>query len=167
MGQGKGKGPGYPNSCSAPPFSRRVILPECEGKRKFVEEGWFRDFGEGLALKGGRCRNCGKICFPMKPVCPTCFGSEQEEIPLNKRGKLHTFALSHMGPPGMETPYVIGFVDLPEGIKLFSPLTQCEPWDEVLKVEMEMEMVVETIRRDAEGTEIIGYKFRPVLERRS
>jgi benzoylsuccinyl-CoA thiolase BbsA subunit len=72
-----------------------------------------------------------------------------------------------MGPSGMEKPYVIGFVDLPEGIKLFSLLTQCEPWDEVLKVEMEMEMVIETIRRDKEGTEIIGYKFRPVLERRS
>lgn len=142
-------------------------MPDRGGKRKFVEEGWFEDFGEGLALKGGRCQGCGKISFPTKPVCPVCFDSKQQEVPINKRGKLHTFAMSHMGPSGMEKPYVIGFVDLPEGIKLFSLLTQCEPWDEVLKVDMEMEMVIETIRRDEEGTEIIGYKFRPVLERRT
>ncbi|MBI5904062.1 MAG: OB-fold domain-containing protein [Deltaproteobacteria bacterium] len=130
-----------------------------------MEDRWFKDFGNGPALKGGRCRGCGKISFPMKPVCPACFGSEQQEIPLSNKGKLHTFALSHMGPPGMEVPYLIGFVDLPEGIKLFSLLTECEPWEEALKVDMEMEMVVETIRRDEEGTEIVGYKFRPVPER--
>ncbi len=132
--------------------------------RKFMEEGWFKDFGEGLALKGSRCQGCGKISFPAKPVCPACFESELQEVPLGRRGKLHTFTLSHMGPPGIQTPFVIGFIDLPEGIKLFSPLTQCEPWDTVLTVGMEMEMVIETVRRDEEGIDLIGYKFRPVTE---
>jgi uncharacterized OB-fold protein len=66
-----------------------------------------------------------------------------------------------MGPSGLPTPYLIGFIDLPEGIKLFSLLTQCDPWDRVLKMGMEMEMVIETIRQDEEGNEIVGYKFRP------
>jgi uncharacterized OB-fold protein len=66
-----------------------------------------------------------------------------------------------MGPSGLPTPYLIGFIDLPEGIKLFSLLTQCDPWDRVLKVGMEMEMVIETIRQDEEGNEIVAYKFRP------
>lgn len=167
MGQEKRKGTAIPDWYSGYLSQGGVILPDSGDKREFVEEGWFKDFGEGLALTGGRCQGCGKISFPMKPVCPVCFDSEQQEVPLNKRGKLHTFALSHMGPSGMEKPYVIGFVDLPEGIKLFSLLTQCEPWDEVLKVDMEMEMVVETIRRDEEGNEIVGYKFRPVLVSRS
>jgi benzoylsuccinyl-CoA thiolase BbsA subunit len=166
MGQGNGKGTATPNWSSVYLSPGGIILQDSGSKRKFVEEGWFKDFGEGLALKGGRCQGCGKICFPTKPVCPVCFDSEQQEVPLNKRGKLHTFARSHMGPSGIRTPFTIGFIDLPEGIKLFSLLTQCEPWDEVLKVDMEMEMVIETIRRDEEGTEIIGYKFRPVLERR-
>lgn len=120
-----------------------------------------------MALKGGRCLGCGRVCFPMKPVCPNCFDGKLEDVPLSNKGKLHTFACSHMGPPGMEKPYVIGFIDLPEGIKLFSLITRCEPWNEVLKVDMEMEMVVETVRRDEEGTEIIGYKFRPVVGEKS
>ena len=142
-------------------------MPDGGRKRKFVEEVWFKDFGDGLTLKGGRCRNCGKIVFPVKPICPACFDPEQEEIPLSGRGTLHTFARSHMGPSGMPAPFTIGFIDLPEGIKLFSLLTQCDPWDELLKVDMEMEMVVETIRRGEDGTEIVGYKFRPVLEERA
>jgi uncharacterized OB-fold protein len=66
-----------------------------------------------------------------------------------------------MGPSGLPTPYLIGFIELPEGIKLFSLLTQCDPWEQVLKVGMEMEMVIETIRQDEEGNEIVGYKYRP------
>jgi uncharacterized OB-fold protein len=86
---------------------------------------------------------------------------------MSGKGKLHTFARSHMGPSGLQTPYTIGFIELPEGIKLFSLLTQCDPWDEVLAVGMEMEMVIETIREDEEGNEIVGYKFRPSGEKPS
>lgn len=142
-------------------------MPDGVNKRRSIEEGWFKDFGEGLALTGGRCLACQKVFFPPKPVCPACFNSEKQEVPLSKRGKLHAFALSHMGPPGIPKPYVIGFVDLPEGIRLFSLITQCEPWDKVLRMDMEMEMVFETIRRDEEGNEIVGYKFRPVPEDKS
>lgn len=130
-------------------------------RRRFIEEGWFRDFGEGPTLAGGRCEACGKLSFPVKRVCPACFDERQREVPLSRKGTLHTFAVSHMGPPGIDKPYVIGFVDLPEGIKLFSLLTQCEPWDAVLSIGMEMEMVLEGIGRDGDGNEVVGYKFRP------
>ena len=130
-------------------------------KRRFIEDTWFHDFGQGLALTGGSCPACGQTYFPTKQVCPSCFSAEQQKVPLSRKGKLHTFTRSHMGPAGIRTPFTIGFIELPEGIKLFSLLTQCDPWDEVLAVGMEMEMVIEAIREDEEGTEIVGYKFRP------
>ena len=129
--------------------------------RRWIEEEWFHDFGRGMSLTGGRCPACGRIYFPTKQVCPACFAPDQEKVPFSAKGKLHTFARSHMGPSGLPTPYLIGFIELPEGIKLFSLLTQCDPWGQVLKVGMEMEMVIETIRQDEEGNEIVGYKFRP------
>lgn len=138
-------------------------MPDGVSNKKFIEEGWFNDFGQGAALTGGRCPACGKVYFPVKQVCPDCFEAEQQKVPLSRKGRLHTFARSHVGPSGIPTPYVIGFIQLLEGIKLFSLLTQCEPWEKVLTVGMEMEMVIETVRRDEEGTEIIGYKFRPVM----
>jgi benzoylsuccinyl-CoA thiolase BbsA subunit len=91
----------------------------------------------------------------------------QEKFPMSRKGTLHTFARSHMGPSGLPTPYTIGFIELPEGIKLFSLLTQCDPWDKVLSVGMAMEMVIETIREDEEGNGIVGYKFRPSGEKSS
>lgn len=132
------------------------------GKANFIENGWFKDSAEGIVLVGGRCENCGKIFFPKKTVCPNCFDGELKDIPLSKRGKLHTYSLSVMGPPEIEKPYVCAFIDLPEGIKLFSVLTDCEPWDEVLQIGMDMEMIVEKIKEDKSGNEILSYKFRPI-----
>lgn len=138
---------------------------ESSGERKYIEEGWFKDSSEGVVLLGNRCEACKKVFFPKKYVCPECFDGELREVPLSKKGKLHSYTLSVMGIPGMETPYVVGFIDLPEGIKLFSVIKDCEPWDKVLKIGMEMEMVIGKIRRDESGNEIISYQFRPVHKR--
>lgn len=136
-------------------------MSQSDKKRRFIEDAWFHDFGQGLSLTGGRCPACGRTYFPTKRVCPACFDADQQKVSLSRTGKLHTYTRSHMGPAGIRTPFTIGFIELPEGIKLFSLLTQCEPWDKVLAVGMEMEMVIETIREDEEGNEIVGYKFRP------
>lgn len=136
-------------------------MPDGVNAKRFIEDGWFHDFGGGLSLVGGRCPACGRTYFPTKLVCPSCFSADQEKVPLSGTGTLHTFTRSHMGPSGMKAPFTIGFIDLPEGIKLFSLLTECDPWDKVLSVGMEMELVIETIRHDEDGHEIVGYKFRP------
>jgi uncharacterized OB-fold protein len=132
------------------------------GEGRFIEEGWFKKFAEGMVLVGSRCEACKKVFFPKKEVCPDCFEGELKEIPLSKRGKLHSYTISFMSLPGMKIPYAVGFIELPEGIKLFSILTDCKPYERVLKVDMEMEMVIEKIKQDESGNEILGYKFRPV-----
>jgi uncharacterized protein len=130
--------------------------------KKYLEEGWFREAPEGVALIGSRCEACAHVFFPKKRICPSCYDGELKEVPLSRRGRLHSYALSVMGPPEMEKPYVMGLVDLPEGIRLYSMLTNCEPWDNVLRIDMEMEMVMGKIKEDSLGNEIISYKFRPV-----
>ncbi|MEW5723871.1 MAG: zinc ribbon domain-containing protein [Thermodesulfobacteriota bacterium] len=93
----------------------------------FLEEVWFKDFGEGPVLAGSRCRSCNKVFFPKKPVCPQCYVGELEDVPLSRRGRIHAYALSHMGPADIPKPYVMAFVDLPEGIKLYSIIKDCDP----------------------------------------
>jgi uncharacterized OB-fold protein len=131
-------------------------------EERFIEKDWFKESADGVALVGSRCKACRKSFFPKKEVCPNCFDGQLQEVPLSTTGKLHSYALSLLGPSEMEKPYVIAFIDLPEGIKLFSVLTDCEPWDEVLKIGMDMEMVIGRIKQDEYGNDIIGYKFRPV-----
>jgi len=131
-------------------------------KSKLIDPDWFQEGPEGLVLVGNKCTSCGKISFPKKYVCPHCFENKLEVVPLSRKGILHTYAFSVMGVPDIEGPYVFGFVDLPENIRLFSLITDCEPWDQTLKVDMEMEMVIDTIKEDASGDKILGYKFRPI-----
>jgi uncharacterized OB-fold protein len=61
----------------------------------------------------------------------------------------------------------MGIVELPEGERLRALLTDCDR--ESLKIGMDMELVIESIGKSNEiigkyppGTEILGWKFRPV-----
>ena len=54
----------------------------------------------------------------------------------------------------------MGYVDLPEGPRIFSQFTRGS--EKELKIGMEMELVVEKLKTDKEGNEIYNYKFRPV-----
>ncbi|MBU2550779.1 MAG: OB-fold domain-containing protein [Proteobacteria bacterium] len=129
--------------------------------RKDIVDGWFKEVAGELRLMGVRCRDCQKTFFPAKMVCPECFDGELEAAPLSRTGILHTYALSFMGPASMKKPYLMGFIDLPEGIKLYSIITGLEPEPDSLKVGQEMEMVVEAFSRDEQGRDIYTYKFRP------
>lgn len=130
----------------------------------FIESSWFRQINGEYRLVGTRCNHCGKTSFPVKPHCPACHEKEQQEVPLSRSGILHTFAQSVMGPRDLPKPYLIGFIDLPEGIKLYSILADCDPWDEVLKIGMEMTMEIAPIKTDAAGNKILGYRFVPARQ---
>ena len=111
-------------------------------------------------LIGCRCRDCQEVMFPSKPICLNCFGRNLEKALLNSRGNLFTFTITYQGPKEFPTPYASGYIDLPEGVRIYSLLTRWNP--EKLKIGMEMELVIEKIKEDPEGNELVGYKFRPV-----
>ena len=59
-----------------------------------------------------------------------------------------------------EVPYAIGFVELPEGIRVETLFTECDL--DSLEVGIEVEMIVDLLNEDEEGNEIVTYKFTPV-----
>ena len=69
-------------------------------KRVPAIEGWFRI--EEPALLGTRCGDCGTIFFPKETdFCrnPECSGTDFEEVPLSRRGRLWSFTDNHYAPP--------------------------------------------------------------------
>jgi len=110
-------------------------------------------------LLASRCRDCGRIGFPARPVCIFCHGRNLEEIQLGRRGRIHTFTICRMPVADLKAPYAIGYVDLPEGVRVF---TRISGWEEKgLEIGMEMEM--ETGRLyEAEGEAVVAYQFHPV-----
>jgi benzoylsuccinyl-CoA thiolase BbsA subunit len=115
---------------------------------------------EGPYLIGGKCTSCQAVFFPKQSICPRCTGKGIEETPLSRKGKLYTFTEVYQKPPDYNgpIPYLIGRVLLPEGVFV---LAQLKAKKEDLKIDMDMELVVESIYRDETGKEIIGYKFIP------
>jgi uncharacterized OB-fold protein len=113
-------------------------------------------------LIGSRCKECGRTFFPKRYVCNACMKDEtMEETPLSTRGKIDTFSVVQVAPLGFEAPYIQAFVDLPEGLRVFSIITGCSPSEESLKEGDEVELVIEKIAEDENGNDLIGYKFRP------
>lgn len=121
--------------------------------------------GEKPQLIGSKCLDCGEIFFPKKAtgICTNCQSRNLEEIKLTGKGKIYSFTVVMQQPPEYyrgPVPYGEGFVELPEGVRVETLFTGCNP-DE-LKIGMDVEMVIEKLHEDGEGNEVIAYKFRPI-----
>lgn len=114
-------------------------------------------------LIGGKCPSCGEIIFPKPELCPNCQNENVEEIKLSRRGKIYSVTVVMQQPRPYykgPVPYALGFVELPEGVRVETLFTDCDP--EILEVDMEVELVIEKLYVDDEGSELITYNFRPV-----
>jgi uncharacterized OB-fold protein len=115
-------------------------------------------------LIGSQCQSCGAVAFPKRVTCHRCRSDDMQEIPLSQRGRLASFTVAWAAPEGFKPPVILGYIDLPEGVRLFSMLTGCKPAREALPPGQEMELVFEEIRQDKDGNQIVAFKFRPVRE---
>ena len=132
-----------------------------------VQEGLFEyplANDQAPALLANRCTNCGKTFFPKRPLCPYCFEQgEMEEIKLGRRGIIYACTVIHRNSPtGIIAPYACGYVEIPANkVRVFGLFTGGDPSS--FAPGQEVELVVEPIKINNQGTQIIGYKFKPVL----
>lgn len=111
--------------------------------------------GSDPRLLGGKCVECGDIQFPKRDRCIQCF-SPTENHPLSRIGTLYTFTTIGMGPTGFDSPYTIGYVDLPEEIRIFTTI----PENNKLEIGLDMEVIIGTVCMRG-GVEVKGYQFIP------
>ena len=124
-----------------------------------IREGRFVVDAEGGKLLGHKCKSCGRLYFPKVQFCFECFSKDLEEIALSRRGKLYTFTTCYYPSQYFPAPYTIGFVDLPEGVRVFAPLIPVE--NKPFQLGMDMEVVIGELWREGDK-QVIGYKFKPV-----
>ena len=118
------------------------------------------------ALIGGKCSACQEIFFPTRPICQNCQHGQLDEIMLSTQGKIYSFTTVMLRPASHykgPVPYSFGWVELPEGVRIETLYTGCEP-DE-LEIGLAVEMVLEKIDVDDEGNEIVCHMFRPIVKR--
>jgi uncharacterized OB-fold protein len=124
-----------------------------------VREGTFVESPEGGILVANKCKSCGQVFFPKVNFCLSCLGEAMEELKLSRRGKLYTYTIGRMASMHFEPPYAIGYVDMPEGVRIFAPIDIVEA--KPLKVGMDLEVYIDKLWQEGDK-EVIGYKFRPV-----
>jgi uncharacterized protein len=76
-------------------------------------------------LMGARCKTCGYLSVPPKPVCAKCHESDMELVEMAGKGKLAAYTVVAVGAPlmveegyGREKHYCCGVVQLDEGAKV-------------------------------------------------
>lgn len=119
---------------------------------------------EKPCLIGSKCRSCGEVIFPPRYCCRRCSSRDLEEVALSRRGKLCSFTSILVKLPGakLEPPYFVGIVELPEGERIRTLLTNSSP--ALLKIGDEMELIIDAVYKDESGREVLGWKFKPVRE---
>ena len=137
-------------------------------KRVPVAEGLFTDTADGPRLLGSRCVSCGAPYFPKAAVChnPDCKDKRVEDATFGPRGKLWSCARQDYPPPAPAKydepykPYALGVVDLDDGLRVVGRISTDDP--QGLEVGIDVELVLEPLCHDAEGNEVITWKFKPL-----
>jgi uncharacterized OB-fold protein len=132
-----------------------------------IAEGLFTGPPDAPRLVGSRCTRCREVSFPKQSSCPACTGDSTEEILLARRGTLWTWTIQRFPPPPpflRDTerfePYGVGYVELPEGLRVEARLTSADP--AVLAIGMEMELVLEKFGAGPKGEARMTFAFAPV-----
>ena len=118
-------------------------------------------------LVASRCLACGEIFFPKREgsLCTYCQSNKFEEIQLSSQGKIYSYTVIMQRPPFYyrgKVPYAIGYVELPEGVRVETIFTDCD-FDE-LRIGMEAELVLRSLHQDDEGNDVVTYMFRPMIK---
>jgi len=101
---------------------RREVL-EVPPRYPNFEQTAIKEFWDALEedkLITTKCRKCGKIEFPPKMICTSCYSDEMEWIDLPLRGKIYSFAEMDVVPSGFNPPITVAVVELENGVRLFS-----------------------------------------------
>ncbi|MCX6007314.1 MAG: OB-fold domain-containing protein [Chloroflexi bacterium] len=141
--------------------SAKKQLPIKEGMMKLPQSP--SDKG---SLIGCKCRKCGQLFFVKREMCENCQSQDLEEITLSGTGKLYAFSIMYYpAPPPYKpsnpfVPFGIGWVELPEGLVVYSLLTENDA--SKLKVGMKLELILSKFTEDKDGNDVIVPMFKPV-----
>lgn len=103
--------------------------------------------------------------FPPRLVCSNCGSQTFTPTKLKDEGAVVTYTVIHVAPDQFaeETPYVIGIIELDDGVRVTAQIIDCAP-DEV-DIGKRARIVFRKIQEEGEsGLICYGYKFRLVRD---
>ncbi|MCM3740037.1 Zn-ribbon domain-containing OB-fold protein [Oceanobacillus luteolus] len=109
-----------------------------------------KPFWEGLnndELLIQQCRSCHKNIFYPRSFCPNCFSEEIQWKKASGKGKIYSYTVVHhaFGPFKEETPFIVGIVELDEGVRM---LTRIIGERNQVQIDKEVTVVFQRISED-------------------
>lgn len=87
----------------------------------------YKRFLNDKRLMGSKCKNCGWVSIPPKPICDKCQSDDMELVEMKGKGKLIAYTVIGVAAPIMVEegfdrahPYCSGVVELEEGPKILA-----------------------------------------------
>jgi uncharacterized OB-fold protein len=133
--------------------SRRLAYPD--------DHSWAME-DDRIVLLASRCASCAKVVFPARETCDRCWAEmPAERVPLTDQGLLYSFSEVHTAPKDFKVPYLVGYVDFANDVRVFAQLrgeSQGFQIDDLVMPD------IDVIRVQPDGTEVESYVFRPASE---
>ena len=132
-----------------------------------IAQGLFRLDGAQTVLFGSKRRSTGAVRFPAER--PELFDDDYDITPieLSTQGTLFTFTTQEFAPPlpykGDRSPerfkpYIVGYIELPEGVLVESLIVGADPSD--LHIGQPMASTT-TALETADGQSLVTFAFAP------
>jgi uncharacterized OB-fold protein len=88
----------------------------------------FWQSGQYGELRITRCHNCGYYIHPGSSICPKCLSRDVAPEAVSGKATVATFTINHqVWERGLEEPYVVAIVELPEqtSVRLTTNIVNC------------------------------------------
>jgi uncharacterized OB-fold protein len=111
-------------------------------------------------LVARECTSCGARFFDRRNACASCFGTEFTPVPIPTEGEVRAFTIVSMAAPGIPVPFVAAVVDC-GGTSVRANLIDVPPDPEHVTLGMKVRLATYPMGTDDNGTEAVGFGFRP------
>jgi uncharacterized OB-fold protein len=125
---------------------------------------WTFDEEQTPKLIGSRCGSCGEVSFPRRQlgVCPNCQGLDIADLLLGPDAVVFSHTTVTQQPPldyRGPVPYVLAWVELPDGVRLETLITADGQAD--ITIGKRVTLVIRPLETDSEGNIVMTYMFEP------
>lgn len=92
------------------------------------DNAWWWDGIARGELPIQRCKACGVLRHPPRPMCGACQSIEWDSVPAKGGGTVYSYTvLHHPKFPGYDYPLVCAVIELDEGTRIVSNVVGCDP----------------------------------------
>ena len=107
-----------------------------------------------------QCGTCKAFIYYPRDRCPRCLSESLAWRPVSGKGKVYSYTIVHNAGGVWPAEYAVGYVDFPEGVRVFGQLRETAP--ERLSIGARIAVEPAVIYRRKDGTAVTSFRFHVV-----